>query len=752
MGVQRLQRSVRSGRHAGVLLGDQRPRIWTAPQREPDPLHSSADEFIRLAESCGLYLDPWQRWVLEITLAEDPESGFWEAFEVCLIIARQNGKGAILEALELGWVFLLGETVAHTAQLHSTSKDAYGRFLGLVRKNAELSALVPDRLVKRSADDWSVTTLDGGRIEFGPRSSRTGRGTGKDKVVYDEAMFLSPEEIAGQVPTMSTRDNPQLWYTSSAGRKESEHLLSLRNRGRAGAKFDALALGEPVPLGLDEVEPEETPGLAYVEFSFAPINAAGEVVTEPKEIDIDHVDQWKRANPGLGKRISLHYVRNERRVMARFPEKFARERGSVFDEPAVVGRVITDNMWKACIDEGAAAAGAAVFAVTVHEERESATITAAGWRADGSPLVEIVSLGPAGAGARPVPAAEVPAAAAGVAAPADPPVAPGLRWVLQWFAERKGARVVLWQSSPAGALSGRLTAAGAEVTKASSQQMARASQAFYDAVRSGDVAHLGDEVMAAAVAAGRKRDLPEGAWCWSPGRSDGDIGPLVGASLALDELTSGAAERIYPEYHPDRHTPAVPLAELDVDEDDPDTDPASWRRVWTYSMGARRPLVWQCWAVEPDGPAGEPGAIWLEHEVYRLDADPAEVAAEIISLALPSPHNVLSDTGRDMRRPFELALGVSARPPIGDVLDGIQAVRHRLSTNALMISSGTLHNVDPGLRRAARPTCTVDEFAGYVWPADRKETPCGDAYGLDGLRWAVSHVDLRPRGRMTMLG
>jgi hypothetical protein len=189
----------------------------------------------------------------------------------------------------------------------------------------------------------------------------------------------------------------------------------------------------------------------------------------------------------------------------------------------------------------------------------------------------------------------------------------------------------------------------------------------------------------------------------------------------------------------------VAISSLQVDDDDPDSDPATWRRLWTYSMGVRRPLVWQCWAIEPDGP------IWLEHEVYRLDADAAAVGAEVRSLGLPAAHTVLSDTTRDLRRPFELALGCSARPPTGDVLDGIQAVRHRLSTNALMISSGTLHNVDPGLRRAARPTCTVDEFAGYTWPADRKETPCGDAYGLDGLRWAVSHVDLRPRARMTML-
>ncbi|MES2209453.1 MAG: hypothetical protein V4515_04620, partial [Chloroflexota bacterium] len=368
----------------GGLIGHQTPRIWTAPNKNPDPNDSSYDEFIAIAELAGLYLDPWQRFVLRITLAEHPITGLWEAFEVCLIVARQNGKGSILEALQLGWLFLLDAQIAYTAQLGSTSRDAYGRLLGLIRRTPDLHRLVPDRLVRRSADEFSISTTRGGRIEFGPRSSRTGRGTGKDFVVYDEAMFLGSPEIAAQVPTMSTRDNPQLWYCSSAGKKESEHLRGLRDRGRAGAAYD---LGDP-----DGIEPE---GFAYFEWS-PPV---------PPELNLDDpndaaakaylndVDNWAAANPGLGLRISLHYVRGERRVMSSMPLEFARERLSIFDEPTVTGRVITAAQWESVEDAGAAAAGAAVFSVTVNERRTSATITAAGWTVDGRPVVEIVALG-----------------------------------------------------------------------------------------------------------------------------------------------------------------------------------------------------------------------------------------------------------------------------------------------------------------------------------------------------------------------
>ncbi|MES2209452.1 MAG: hypothetical protein V4515_04615 [Chloroflexota bacterium] len=301
---------------------------------------------------------------------------------------------------------------------------------------------------------------------------------------------------------------------------------------------------------------------------------------------------------------------------------------------------------------------------------------------------------------------------------------------------------MVWQQSPAGALMGRLVAVGAEVVKASTQQLARASQAFYDAVTAGDVAQLGDEVLGAAVAAGRRRDLAEGAWHWSPRASDGDIGPLIGASLALDALTSSSAERVYTGYHPAAHGHAPPE---DLD-DEPGVTDAGWRRVWTYALGIRRPLVWQCWAVDPDG------GVWLQHELYRLDFDAAAAAAQVLDLGLPSPHTVLSDTPREERRAFEVALGTSARPPVGAVVDGIQAVRARLSRDAVQVSSGTLVSIDNGLQKAARPTCTADEFPGYTWPPDGKDVPCGDSYGLDGMRWAVSYVDLRPVAGMRTVG
>lgn len=86
------------------LIGDQVPRIrWV-----PESYRSSGADAVELAASAGLILDPWQRLVLEDGLGERRD-GKWTSFEVGLVVARQNGKGAIFEARVLAGLFLFDE-------------------------------------------------------------------------------------------------------------------------------------------------------------------------------------------------------------------------------------------------------------------------------------------------------------------------------------------------------------------------------------------------------------------------------------------------------------------------------------------------------------------------------------------------------------------------------------------------------------------------------------------------------------------
>ena len=78
------------------------PRILRAPAATS----TAGPDVAELAEVAGLYHDDWQRMVLDIALAETDE-GKWAAFEVGIVVSRQNGKGSILEARELAGLFLL---------------------------------------------------------------------------------------------------------------------------------------------------------------------------------------------------------------------------------------------------------------------------------------------------------------------------------------------------------------------------------------------------------------------------------------------------------------------------------------------------------------------------------------------------------------------------------------------------------------------------------------------------------------------
>lgn len=96
---------------SAVLLDVQAPRFRARPER----VSSAGPEAVELAASAGLILDPWQEAWLDDALSETA-GGRWAAFEAALIVPRQNGKGSVLEALELAGLFLFDEQlILHSA-------------------------------------------------------------------------------------------------------------------------------------------------------------------------------------------------------------------------------------------------------------------------------------------------------------------------------------------------------------------------------------------------------------------------------------------------------------------------------------------------------------------------------------------------------------------------------------------------------------------------------------------------------------
>lgn len=79
-------------------------------------MHSDAgQECLDLCEAAGVRLDPWQRLSIYVILSRNDRNR-WAAVENAVLVARQNGKGEILLALTLYWLFLSHERlIVHTA-------------------------------------------------------------------------------------------------------------------------------------------------------------------------------------------------------------------------------------------------------------------------------------------------------------------------------------------------------------------------------------------------------------------------------------------------------------------------------------------------------------------------------------------------------------------------------------------------------------------------------------------------------------
>ena len=315
------------------------------------PQHTNAaTEAINFYHSLGRRLDPWQRLCLRIGLGELGD-GRWSAFEVGIIVQRQNGKGLITECLELAALFLWGtRVIIHSAHQVDTALKAYRSMKELINVNEDLA-----RRCKPMTDSGSVIELvTGGRVEFKTRSGRGGRGLTGDLVVLDEALELNEEQLAALVPILLAMPYAQLWYTSTVPSHADQHLMSVRKRALSG----------------------ESPRLAWIEWGVDP-------GADPR----DPVALWT-ANPALASgRLTLERLDDLLSILG--TEKFLTECMGIW--PAgVEGTILDPVKWKTMLDELSARFGDVCISVDISPSRSWATISLFGLREDGLEHVQVL--------------------------------------------------------------------------------------------------------------------------------------------------------------------------------------------------------------------------------------------------------------------------------------------------------------------------------------------------------------------------
>lgn len=495
----------------------------------PTYAYSAGVDAIELAASAGLTLDAWQQLVIQLGLGKTA-AGRWAAFQVALIVARQNGKGSILEALELYWLFVSSEVlIGHSAHEYKTAMEAFRRVLFLVTNTDWLRKKV--KKVINTNGEEGIELLNGNRLRFMARSKGAGRGFSFDKIVWDEAYALTGEQQDAQLPTLSAKPDPQVWLTSSPPLDATSGgaLFKLRRLALAAAK-DLVFLDYGAAGSLDDLE----------------------------TIALDDRETWKRTNPAYGVRISMMTIEREYNTMGQVG--FARERLGIWPPDLSEGfTVIPKEMWDSLKDPHSGSTvwqdkdfphpatpiaelakmlpptqlvrrpSLAVDLTPRSAGRVHASIGLAQYRADGKRHIEVIKTGP------------------------------GSAWVaadlVTLVKKTNACAVVIDPGSPAGSLLAEIeqafTAAGIDLTiivKLTSRDVAAAFGMIYDAATStneGDrtLAHLGQPELDLAVGGAGKRPVGDGH-AWDRRNASTDITTIVSVTHALYGLAVNGNDQV----------------------------------------------------------------------------------------------------------------------------------------------------------------------------------------------------------------
>jgi hypothetical protein len=472
----------------GALLGSQTPRVRNVPPY----VKTYGPEVIDLMAEIGRPLDPWQA-----TIALDAFGvrldGLWSAFELLVLLSRQNGKGGVTEAIELGGLFLFREPlILHSAHQFKTSTAAFRRLQDIIEGSDWLTRRV--KMISRSKGDESIEltrAAGGGRLQFVARTLGSARGLTGSKNVFDEAWALTVGQYAAQTPTLATIPNPQIIYTTTPpdddiGPVPTDAMLpSVRQRAHDGD--DRIAVYEWSP---------------------------------PKDYDRTDRQVWYECNPALGIRISEWFLAKQLAAFTKAgrPEKFDTEH--LGDWPIATTpewQVLSKADWEAAYDPDSKPEDPVAFAIAANPDRTWATIGVAGLRADGGKHVEVVDR------------------------------QPGTGWVVTRLVALQAWRpcaVAVVASGPAGSLITDLEAEGIEVLKVSQQEYQRACGSVYDGVGGRRAEGQPDprvirytgrpeltEALTAAVKAAGKHGIGD-TWTWDRDMA-ADASPIEAVTCAL---------------------------------------------------------------------------------------------------------------------------------------------------------------------------------------------------------------------------
>lgn len=465
------------------------PPQWGTPRNPTVKTYGTAAAIVADVK-LGRPLLPWQRHVADVALEIDPTTGRLAYRQVVVTVPRQSGKttGLLFPVMVLRCLkFGRRQRIVYTAQDRNSAREKFSEeFVPMLRESPGLAEGRDFKVREANGSEAIEFLATGSTIKISATLSSSGHGRTLDMPGIDEAFEHQTTDVEQgfRVP-MITRAEPQLWVVSTAGDERSTYLERKRESGRRSVE-----------------RPGSVPGVAYFEWSADTEELGG------KDADLFDRALWWRVMPALGHTITEAAIATEIADMepgdARRAYLNVTQHRMADDPPP-----IDPDLWSGRVDRDAQHGDRMVYGVDVGPDGRAA-VGVAGNRVAGGWLVEVIDC------------------------------RPGTRWVPQFVAEvmqrNGGVGVAVDPASAAGALIADFEALGIEVFKMTAQKHAQACGALAARVPTGELFHLGQPELDAAVAGGKKRHIGDGAWLWDRRSPEVVLPPVVAVTLAFGAL------------------------------------------------------------------------------------------------------------------------------------------------------------------------------------------------------------------------
>jgi hypothetical protein len=336
------------------LTGRAEPRLWSPPQRDLTRATSKGFELADFAEHVlGEPLLPWQRW-LAIHALELDRSGGYRYRTVLVLVARQSGKTFFLRSLALWRLYVDGaRLVLSVAQSLDIAREAWRAGCETIESVPELKA--EHRRTSRVNGDEHLQLEGGRRWKIAAANRSAGRGLSVDLLVLDELREQrSWDAWSALSKTTTARAAGMTFGITNAGDDESVVLNHLREAALSG--------GDPT-LGIFEW-------------------------SAPDGCELDDVEAWAQANPGLGHTVSEQALRS---ALATDPPPVFRTEVLCQRVDSLADSAVPVGAWAGCLDAAMTLEGLrdrVAVAVDVAPDLGHASLVAAAVGSDGRARVE----------------------------------------------------------------------------------------------------------------------------------------------------------------------------------------------------------------------------------------------------------------------------------------------------------------------------------------------------------------------------